>query len=182
MPRKVLKEVEEIQEETEVEEQIERLHSQAYASEPIKQKKTLSEAQLMNLAKAREMASLKKKELKEAKDKSNLLEQEKNKLKAMEYDQIKQKQQEFVPAAPAATPAKKKVKKIIEVEETESEEEEYEEVIVKKRVGRPRVQSVQQQPQQDYNHLLYKSAQETIQQKVLEERAKNLMNHLMPRC
>ena len=127
------------------------------------------------------MASIKKRELKEAKDKSNLLEQEKNKLKAMEYDQIKAKQQEFVPAAPELKPipAKKKVKKIIEVEETESEEE-YEEVIVKKRVGRPRVQQ-QQQPEQ-YTELLYQSAQESIKNKVMEERAKNLMQHLMPRC
>jgi hypothetical protein len=150
-----------------------------------KPKRALSEAQLANLERAREAATIKKKQLKQEKDKANLLEHEKVKLKAMEYDQIKAKQQEFTPAAPElkTIPAKKKVKKMIEVEETESEEEsEYEEVIVKKRVGRPRLQSVAQPDQNQYNHLLYKSAQETIQNKVMEERAKNLLNQLMPRC
>ena len=149
-----------------------------------KPKKALSEAQLANLERAREAASAKKRQLKEEKDKANLLEHEKLKLKAMEYDQVKAKQQEMVnvPAQEMKpTKAKKMVKKVIEVEEEESDESEYEEVVVKKRVGRPRSQ--QQQPvQQEYSHLLYKSAQETIQNKIMEERAKNLVNQLMPRC
>ena len=175
MPRKVIRTiVEEVPEDT--------IQEEETVQEEVvtKPKKALSEAQLANLERAREAASAKKRQLKEEKDKANLLEHEKLKLKAMEYDQVKAKQQEFVqtPAAPEMKPAKAKkmVKKIIEVEEEESDESEYEEVVVKKRVGRPRAQQQPQPQQQEYNHLLYKSAQETIQQKIMEERAKNLVS------
>jgi hypothetical protein len=66
-------------------------------------------------------------------------------------------------------------------EESDEDDTEYEEVIVKKKVGRPRMQTAQPQ-QQEYNQLLYRSAQESIQHKIMEERAKNLVNALMPRC
>ena len=185
MPRKqkVVKTI--IQEESE--EELEPEGAQEPIPETPKPKKVLSEIQLANLERAREAAVLKKRQLKEEKDKANSLEQEKLKLKAMQYDQVKQQQQEFVqaPSAPQIKPTKSKkiVKKVIEVEESESDESEYEEVVVKRKVGRPRIQSVaQQQDQNQYNNLLYKSAQETIQQKIMEERAKSFMNSLMPRC
>ena len=172
-----------IEEESETQEQPEMPTPAAQSSETVKPKKVLSEAQLLNLERAREAASIKKRQIKEQKDKANLLEHEQVKLKAMQYDQVKAKQQEMVQPV---TKAKKMVKKVIEVEESESDESEYEEVVVKKRVGRPRVQTVPEQhhhqQQAQYNHLLYQSAQETIQKKIMEERAKNLCNVLMPRC
>ncbi len=178
MPRKV---VEDEGIEDEVEQEI------------VRPKRVLSEAQLANLKKAREAAALKKKELKETKNKAKNKEKLELEVKAMEYDKLLKKKQDLVePETPTIKPSKPKkvVKQIIrEVEESESEsEEEVQEVIVKK--VKPK-QAIKQEhhmtgrvPNQshttNYNQMLYQSATHTIQEKLLDERAKSLVQKLMP--
>ena len=83
-------------------------------------------------------------------------------------------------------PSKKVVKKIIrEIEESEEEEEE-EEVIVKRIKPKSRTLAFAsarerhtQQPT-NYNHLLYHTASQQLQEKLLDERAKSLIQSMRP--
>jgi hypothetical protein len=172
MPRKSTKQiVEEVIQEESPEETIEEVAIQ-------KPKRVLSEAQLANLQRAREAAAIKKKAMKETKDKANNKDKLELEIKAMEYDQLLKKKQELVdPQTPVLKPskAKKVVKKIYE-EESDDEEEEVEEVIVKK----VKPKKVEKSQPQNYNQMLYRSASHSIHEKLIDERAKSLMQKLMP--
>jgi hypothetical protein len=177
MPRKTTKQIVEevIQEESEQPSEVE---EEVQVQKP---KRVLTEAQLANLQRAREAAAQKKKEMKETKDKAKNKEKLELEIKAMEYDQLLKKKQELVvePETPVIKPTKSKklVKKIYE-EESDDEEEVVEEVIVKKL--KPKKVEKPQPQKQNYNQMLYQSATHTIQEKLLDERAKSLMQKLMP--
>ena len=167
-------------------EYVERLHSQAHASEPepeeieqtkeeveeieeekpiVKPKRVLTEKQLESLKRAREAAVLKKRELKELAQKAKALPKKEIEVKAAEYDKLEEKKKQLT------QPTKKTTKKVIEVEE----EEEEEEVVVKK------------QPKKiinnnNNNSLDQEVSMPSIQQRLKLERQKMLMNTLSPMC
>ena len=174
MPRKSTKQiVEEVIQEEQITEEVEE------EVEIVKPKRVLSEAQLANLQRAREAAAIKKKALKETKDKANNKDKLELEIKAMEYDQLLKKRQEFVEGSQAETPVMKptKAKKLVKkIYEEESDDEEVEEVIVKK----VKPKKVETQQKQNYNQMLYQSTNHSIQEKLLDERAKSLMQKLMP--
>jgi hypothetical protein len=75
------------------------------------------------------------------------------------------------------------IKKVIKyVEQDSDEEEEEEEIIVTKKKGK--IQEVIQQPVQQieksYNDLLCESSLERMQSKIMNERAKHLITHIIP--
>ena len=145
--------------------------------EPIKPKRIMSQAQLDNLVKAREAARIKKAEISQNNAKAKALKEEENKLKAIQYDNIKQQQQQELNKVVVETPkqkTKKIIKKVVEVEESESEEEEEEVIVVKK--SKPKKQ--QQEP--NYNQLLYENSVDKIREKLLDDRARTLINALTP--
>jgi len=137
--------------------------------EPTKQKKILSDAQLEALAKAREKAKQRKKELAELNAKSKGLKEQKLKADAAEFDKL-QKQKELeetvkkieVSNPPPPPEKKKKIKKIIY--ESENSEEDTEEVIIKKK--KPPKQS-------SYSQLADMSLEQQIKNKLQQE--KNLL-------
>ena len=156
-----------------------------------KPKKPVSEQQLINLAKARERAKERKKELAELNSKSKGLKEEQLRKDAEEYDRLKQekilKQQEEekklkqkeleeaikkVENEKAIKPEKpkKKVKKIIyESEPEEEEEEEEEEVIIKKKKA-PKKPS--------YSDLADMSVEQQIKNKLQQEKITCFFNQL----
>ena len=154
-----------------------------------KPKKPVSEQQLLNLAKARERAKERKKELAELNSKSKGLKEEQLRKDAEEYDRLKQekilKQQEEekklkqkeleeaikkVENEKAIKPEKpkKKVKKIIYESEPEEEEEE-EEVIIKKKKA-PKKPS--------YADLADMSVEQQIKNKLQQEKITCFFNQL----
>jgi len=155
-----------------------------------KPKKLVSEQQLMNLAKARERAKERKKELAELNSKSKGLKEEKLRKDAEEYDRLKQekilKQQEEekklkqkeleeaikkVENEKAIKPEKpkKKIKKIIYESEPEEQEEEEEEVIIKKKKA-PKKPS--------YADLADMSVEQQIKNKLQQEKITCFFNQL----
>lgn len=168
MPRKVKQEVIE-----DVIEEVEEVEQQE-VQQPLPKK--LSDKRLESLQRAREVALIRKQELKENKQKAKGTEKLELEIKAIEYDRLLQKKQ----ALQEPTKAKKVVKKVIqEVEESESETESEEEVVVK-RFAKSKDQKVVKQKPNNYNQLLYQSATQQLQEKLLDERAKSLINSMMP--
>ena len=164
----------------------ERLHSQAYASEPVKTKKPVSAERKQHLDTIRPKALEAKRELKEITMKAKLAKNLEKMELAKKYDEhMKTKIQAQQPQplgaydphkgglpTPEIKPQKPKriVKKIIEVESSEESEVEEEVVYVKKKKDKQQV--VKQPPKESLNHLLYESAQERLQARVMEERLK----------
>jgi len=76
----------------------------------------------------------------------------------------------------------KKVIKYVE-QDSDDEEEEEEEIIVTKKKGRkPEMIQPQavQQIEKSYNDLLCESSLERMQSKIMNERAKHLITHIIP--
>ena len=144
--------------------------------EPAKPKKILSDAQLEALAKAREKAKQRKKELAELNAKSKGLKEQKLKADAAEFDKL-QKQKELEetvkkieasnPPPPAKIEKKKKIKKIIY--ESENSEEDTEEVIIKKK---------KQPKQPSYSQLADMSLEQQIKNKLQQEKITCFFNQL----
>ena len=158
-----------------------------------KPKRQVSEQQLMNLAKARERAKERKKELAELNIKSKGLKEEQLRKDAEEYDKLKEekklkqqevekklKQQELEEAIKKVESEKavvtvkqekpkKKVKKIIYESEPEEEEEEEEEVIIKKKKA-PKKPS--------YADLADMSVEQQIKNKLQQEKINCFFNQL----
>ena len=142
--------------------------------EPAKPKKILSDAQLEALAKAREKAKQRKKELAELNAKSKGLKEQKLKADAAEFDKL-QKQKELeetvkkieVSNPPPPPEKKKKIKKIIY--ESENSEEDTEEVIIKKK---------KQPKQPSYSQLADMSLEQQIKNKLQQEKITCFFNQL----
>ena len=145
-----------------------------------KQKKVLSDSQLEALAKAREKAKERKKELAELNAKSKGLKEEKLKLDAKEYDRI-QKQKELDETVkkieviqqpqpqPQPPPQKKKIKKIVYESEPDEDDEEVEEVIIKKK-------KAPKQP--SYSQLADMSVEQQIKNRLQQEKITCFFNQL----
>ena len=165
-----------------------------------KQKKQLTEQQLLNLKKARERAQERKTELKNLHAKSKALKEEKLKLDALEYDKLhdvvtarqslkneeelkklKQKeldeivnQQQEKQNKIDETKKKKKIKKIIY--EDSSEDEEVETVFIRKK---KETQQLQQPKQPTFNELANMSIQNQIHKNLNEEKFNSLYAQLV---
>ena len=159
-----------------------------------KPKKQVSEQQLMNLAKARERARERKKELAELNSKSKGLKEEQLRKDAEEYDRLKQekilKQQEEekklkqkeledaikkVESEKAVKPEKpekpkKKIKKIIYESEQEEDDDEVEEEVIIKKKKAPKKPS--------YSDLADMSVEQQIKNKLQQEKITCFFNQL----
>lgn len=141
--------------------------------EPVKTKKPVSAERKQHLDTIRPKALEAKRELKEITMKAKLAKNLEKIELAKKYDEhMKTKIQAQQPPTPEIKPQKPKrvVKKIIEVESSEESEVEEEVVYVKKKKDKQQV--VKQPPKESLNHLLYESAQERLQARVMEERLK----------
>jgi hypothetical protein len=164
--------------ETEIEKEVE----DAEVIQP--KKKQLSLKQLEHLNNIRIKALEKKREIKLNKMKEY---QEKNQKPTVVEEPIKPVQPETIkPEVKSDVKKKKVIKKVIKYVEQDSddeeEEEEEEEIIVTKKKGKkPEVipQPVQQ-VEKSYNDLLCESSLERMQSKIMNERAKHLITHIIP--
>ena len=156
-------------------------------TQPIIQKKQVSEQQLMNLAKARERAKERKKELAELNSKSKGLKEEQLRKDAEEYDRLKEekklKQQEAekkikqkeleeaikkVESEKEVKPEKPKKKVKIIIYESEDDEEEEEVIIKKKKAPK----------QPSYSELADMSVEKQIKDKLQQEKITCFFNQL----
>ena len=144
-----------------------------------KKKKELSQRQIEHLNTIRVKALEKKREIKLKKH-----EEYKNKVTKPEVieEPIKEEiKQEKKPEIKAVEQKKKKViKKVIKyVEEDSDDDNDDDEIVVKKKPEK----KIEQQPQpieKSYNELLYESSLERMQNKIMNERAKQLIQHIIP--
>jgi tellurite resistance-related uncharacterized protein len=163
--------------ETEIEKEVE----DAELIQP--KKKQLSLKQLEHLNNIRIKALEKKREIKLNKMKEY---QEKNQKPTVVEEPIKPVQPETIkPEVKSDVKKKKVIKKVIKYVEQDSddEEEEEEEIIVTKKKGRkPEMIQPQavQQIEKSYNDLLCESSLERMQSKIMNERAKHLITHIIP--
>jgi hypothetical protein len=163
--------------ETEIEKEVEEVE----AIQP--KKKQLSLKQLEHLNNIRVKALEKKREIKLKKNKEY-----ENKVVKPEVIEEPIKQPDPIkPSEPIKSDVKKKkvIKKVIKYVEQDSddEEEEEEEIIVTKKKGRkPEMIQPQavQQIEKSYNDLLCESSLERMQSKIMNERAKHLITHIIP--
>ena len=157
--------------------------------EDVKPKRQISEQQLLNLAKARERAKERKKELAQLNSKSKGLKEEKLRKDAEEFDRLleekeryrkdeekKLKQQELEEALEKIEHEKKvvdkpkrKIKKII-YEPNSDEEEEEEEVVVVKAKPKPKAPS--------YTELTNMSVEKQIKDRLQQEKIECFFNQL----
>jgi len=163
--------------ETEIEKEVEEVE----AIQP--KKKQLSLKQLEHLNNIRVKALEKKREIKLKKNKEY-----ENKVVKPEVIEEPIKQPDPIkPSEPIKSDVKKKkvIKKVIKYVEQDSddEEEEEEEIIVTKKKGKkPEMIQPQavQQIEKSYNDLLCESSLERMQSKIMNERAKHLITHIIP--
>ena len=76
----------------------------------------------------------------------------------------------------------KKVIKYVEQDSDDEEEEEEEIIVTKKKGKKPEMIQPQhvQQVEKSYNDLLCESSLERMQSKIMNERAKHLITHIIP--
>ena len=144
-------------------------------TETPKPKRVLSESQLQNLAKARERAAERKKELKELNEKSKGLKEERLKDDAKEYDKLKKKKEldDTIKKIEVPTPEKKKkIKKIIY--ESDTDEESVEEVIVKRKKPKDKKEKIEP----SYEQLANMSVEQQIKNKLQQEKITCFFNQL----
>jgi multidrug efflux pump subunit AcrA (membrane-fusion protein) len=159
--------------------------------EDVKPKRQISEQQLLNLAKARERAKERKKELAQLNSKSKGLKEEKLRKDAEEFDRLleekeryrkdeekKLKQQELEEALEKIEHEKKvvdkpkrKIKKII-YEPNSDEEEEEEEVVVVKAKPKPKPKAP------SYTELTNMSVEKQIKDRLQQEKIECFFNQL----
>lgn len=139
----------------------------------IKTKKPISDERKQHLDNIRPIALQKKKEMKEISLKAKLGKNLEKMELAKKYDEHVNKkiviQPQILPPTPVIKPKKstRKVKRYISESETDETESEEEEVVYIKKKNKPK-----QVQQPSMNHLLYESANERLQARVLEERIK----------
>ena len=87
--------------------------------------------------------------------------------------------QEIKPEVKSEVKKKRTVKKVIRYVETDSDDDDEEEV-VKKEKKKPLPIQPPQQVEKSYNELLCESSLERMQSKIMNERAKHLITHIIP--
>ena len=172
--------------ETEIEKEVEEVE----AIQP--KKKQLSLKQLEHLNNIRVKALEKKREIKLKKNKE--YENKVTKPEVIEQPIIKPPEPEIKPEIKPDKPAlsaaevksdvkkKKVIKKVIKYveQDTDDDEEEQEEIIVTKKKGKKPEVPPPVQVEKSYNDLLCESSLERMQSKIMNERAKHLITHIIP--
>jgi hypothetical protein len=151
-----------------------------------KKKKELSQKQIEHLNNIRVKALEKKREIKLKKNKE--YENKVTKPEVIEQPIIKPPEPEIKKPEQVVKPdvkKKKVIKKVIKYveQDTDDDEEEQEEIIVTKKKGKkPEVTQppAVQQIEKSYNDLLCESSLERMQSKIMNERAKHLITHIIP--
>ena len=164
--------------ETEIEKEVEEVE----VIQP--KKKQLSLKQLEHLNNIRIKALEKKREIKLKKN----TEYENKVVKPEVIEEPIKQPDPIKPSEPIKSDVKKKkvIKKVIKYVEQDSDDEEQEqeqeEIIVTKKKGeKPEViQQPVQQVEKSYNDLLCESSLERMQNKIMNERAKHLITHIIP--
>ena len=110
--------------------------------------------------------------------------QEKNQKQTVVEEPIEQEvksdvKQEVKAEVKSEVKKKRTVKKIIRYVETDSDDDEEEEVIKKEKRKPAPIQPIQQ-VEKSYNELLCESSLERMQSKIMNERAKHLITHIIP--
>jgi hypothetical protein len=140
----------------------------------------MSEEQLKHLAKIRELASAKKRELKERDTKARNLEKEALELKAQQYDKIQEQKAKLNEVKQEEKP-KKKVKIVEQKEESSDDDgssEEEEEVIVPKKKSTKPPKKITDIDDATIHHIAYKTSQDHLIRKVMSDRIlNNLANY-----
>lgn len=140
-------------------------------------KKQLSLKQLEHLNNIRVKALEKKREIKLQKNKEY---EEKNQKPTVVEEPIKpQVISEIKAEVKSEVKKKRTVKKVIRYVETDSDDDDEEEVI-KKEKKKPLPIQPPQQVEKSYNELLCESSLERMQSKIMNERAKHLITHIIP--
>ena len=140
-------------------------------------KKQLSLKQLEHLNNIRVKALEKKREIKLQKNKEY---EEKNQKPTVVEEPIKHEvKQEIKPEVKSEVKKKRTVKKVIRYVETDSDDDDEEEVI-KKEKKKPLPIQPPQPVEKSYNELLCESSLERMQSKIMNERAKHLIAHIIP--
>ena len=140
-------------------------------------KKQLSLKQLEHLNNIRVKALEKKREIKLQKNKEY---EEKNQKPTVVEEPIKpQVISEIKAEVKSEVKKKRTVKKVIRYVETDSDDDDEEEV-VKKEKKKPLPIQPPQQVEKSYNELLCESSLERMQSKIMNERAKHLITHIIP--
>ena len=151
-------------------------------------KKQLSLKQLEHLNNIRVKALEKKREIKLQKNKEY---EEKNQKPTVVEEPIKpapsglrppavhEVKPEIKPEIKTEVKKKRTIKKVIRYVETDSDDDDEEEVI-KKEKKKPLPIQPPQQVEKSYNELLCESSLERMQSKIMNERAKHLITHIIP--
>ena len=167
--------------ETEIEKEVEEVE----VIQP--KKKQLSLKQLEHLNNIRVKALEKKREIKLKKNKE--YENKVTKPEVIEQPiikppepEIKQPEQVVKPEVKPDVKKKKVIKKVIKYveQDTDDDEEEQEEIIVTKKKGKKPEVPPPVQVEKSYNDLLCESSLERMQSKIMNERAKHLITHIIP--
>jgi hypothetical protein len=152
-----------------------------------KKKKELSQKQIEHLNNIRVKALEKKREIKLKKNKE--YEEKGKKPEVIEQPiikppepEIKQPEQVVKPEVKPDVKKKKVIKKVIKYveQDTDDDEEEQEEIIVTKKKGKKPEVPPPVQVEKSYNDLLCESSLERMQSKIMNERAKHLITHIIP--
>jgi len=168
-----------MQEENHEEEQITEI-------EKAKPKKELSQKQKEHLDNIRVKALERKREIKLMKNKQ--YEEKVSKLK-VEQVEIKKEEEKEPPLkeeikkeeTKEETKKKKVIKKVIKYVEADSDEEEQEEIVVKpKKKIESKPEPTIPPKELSYNELLYQTSLEKMQTRIMNERAKQLIHHVIP--
>ena len=141
-----------------------------------KKKRIMSEEQLKHLAKIRELASAKKRELKERDTKARNLEKEALELKAKQYDKIQEEKAKLNEVKQEEKP-KKKVKIIAQKEESSDDDgTSEEEVVQNKKSVRPK--KITDIDDATIHQVAYKVSQDHLIKKIMSDRIlNNLANY-----
>ena len=149
-----------------------------------KPKKELSQKQKEHLDTIRVKALERKREIKLMKNKQYEEKVSKLKVEQVEIQKEEPPKEGIKQEEPKTEPKKKKlIKKVIKYVEADSDEEEQDEVIVKqkKKIGpKPEPEPIQQPKELSYNELLYQTSLEKMQNRIMNERAKQLIHGIIP--
>ena len=166
-------------------------HIEEVQEEP-KKKRVMTKEQLEHLARIRELAAAKKREIKQRDTKVRNLEKEKLNLKAQEYDKIQEEKERLNKKVTEEVKHKvketKKASKIIVQDEStddeennnysESDEEEQAVVQTKQRSHRNKPKNLHDYDDETIHHKAFKASQANLLQKVMSNRILgNLTNY-----
>ena len=130
--------------------------------------------QLAHLAKIRELAAIKKRELKERDTKARNLAKEELELKAKQYDKIQEEKQKLNKLDEKPKEPKKKVKEIVKEESSDEEDgndsESDNEAVVQKKPVKQKPRKITDIDDENIHKIAYETSQHKLLEKVMSNR------------